>query len=184
MAWYDNDETVRVWLKTKYSYEPRTGTITDRVKDASVGGINKKTGYLFVMLYEPLISLRATAYGHRLAWFLHHGEWPERDLDHENNNRADNRIENLRLATPIENARNRGKQNRSRRGKCHSNFKGVSWHKRDQCWVAYIQVEGKRIHLGEFLEEAKAAEAYKAAAELHFGNFAFQASAAASTTST
>ncbi len=172
MAWYDNDETIRVWLKTKYSYEPSTGIITDRVKGASVGGINKKTGYLFVMLYEPLINLRATAYGHRLAWFLYHGEWPEKDLDHKNNKRADNRIENLRLATTTQNAQNTPKQSRSRRGGCYSKFKGVCWHKRDLCWVAGIQVNGKRINLGEFKEEAEAAEAYKAAAEFYFGEFA------------
>ncbi len=172
MAWYDNDETVRLWLRTKYSYDPNTGIITDRAKDVSVGGINKKTGYLFVMLYEPLINLRATAYGHRLAWFLHHGEWPERDLDHENNNRADNRIANLRLATSVQNAQNKLKASRYGNRACHSKFKGVCWHKRDLCWVAYIKVNGKRIHLGEFLEEAKAAEAYQAAAELYFGDFA------------
>jgi len=33
-------------------------------------------------------------------------------------------------------------------------------------------VDGKRIHLGEFKEEEKAAEAYRAAAAHHFGEFA------------
>lgn len=172
MAWYDNDETVRIWIRAKYSYEPTTGVITDRASGKSVGGINRKTGYLFVMMYDPLIKLRATAYGHRLAWFLHYGEWPEQDLDHENNHRSDNRVANLRLASNTQNAQNKVKQLTSRRGDCHSKFKGVSWHKRKKRWVANIYADGKPIFLGEFLEEAKAAEAYQAAAELHFGDFA------------
>lgn len=43
---------------------------------------------------------------HHIVWVLHHGAWPARQLDHINRVRDDNRIENLREATPRENVRN------------------------------------------------------------------------------
>lgn len=33
--------------------------------------------------------------GHHVCWFLHYGEWPTNQLDHDNRNRTDNRICNL-----------------------------------------------------------------------------------------
>ena len=35
---------------------------------------------------------------HRLAWFLHHGQWPKRSVCHKNGNRSDNRADNLVLS--------------------------------------------------------------------------------------
>jgi hypothetical protein len=42
---------------------------------------------------------------HRVVWKMHHGDEPEM-LDHKNGDPADNRVENLRPATPSENGRN------------------------------------------------------------------------------
>lgn len=71
-------------------------------------------------------------------------------LDHINGIRNDNRIENLRPATKIQNGYNRqlNKNNKSGvKGVCKQNGK----------WAAYIKVEKKKIHLGFFdlLEDAK-----------------------------
>lgn len=43
---------------------------------------------------------------HRAAWAIHYGAWPNGEIDHINRVRADNRIENLRVVTHIENCRN------------------------------------------------------------------------------
>ena len=101
--------------------------------------------------------------GHRLAWLYTYGQWPAGWLDHVNRNRADNRIENLREATPTLNARNAG-----RRVDNSSGVRGVTWHKATQKWLAQIAVGGVSHHIGVFesLDLAAAARTV-AERELH-----------------
>jgi hypothetical protein len=49
-----------------------------------------------------------------------------------------------------------------------SQYRGVSWNKQQSKWVANIKVNGKQEHLGGFVDEKLAAEAYKEA-ERRFG---------------
>jgi len=53
-----------------------------------------------------------------------------------------------------------------------SNFKGVSWFKRDKCWRSWINKNKKQIHLGYFKDEISAALAYDEAARKYHGEFA------------
>ena len=55
---------------------------------------------------------------------------------------------------------------------CFSKFRGVSWCKRQLQWVAYIQGQGHKRHLGYFSVEEDAARAYDAKARELFGEFA------------
>jgi hypothetical protein len=87
--------------------------------------------------------------------------------DHINGDPLDNRKLNLRNCNPQQNARNRKSYIGSK-----SRFKGVSWHKRQKAWVAYICVNYKTSHLGTFKTEEDAAIAYNFAALDHFGEFA------------
>lgn len=102
---------------------------------------------------------------HIAAWAIFHGVWPTGIVDHCNRNAADNRIENLRLASPAENARNR----RAHRGSA-SGLKGVAPH--CDAWKAVITVDGRFHYLGLFATKEAAAAAYdRAALEMH-GAFA------------
>lgn len=104
---------------------------------------------------------------HRVAWFMHYGEWPKGEIDHINGLRNDNRISNLREATRSENSRNRSKPSNNTSG-----HKGVSWINRYQCWQATIKFEGKNKFLGRFATREEAATAYNEAALQHHGEFA------------
>lgn len=66
---------------------------TNGVKSGDIAGRKNHDGYIHVSVFGKTYS------GHRLAWFLHYGEFPELDIDHINRDRSDNRICNLRLAT-------------------------------------------------------------------------------------
>ncbi len=92
---------------------------------------------------------------------------PGMETDHRNMNGLDNRRVNLRICTKGQNQMN----TRKRTGHT-SRFKGVSWKTQDEKWEAKITVSGKRHHLGRYISEIDAAQAYDRAAREHYGAFA------------
>lgn len=80
-------------------------------------------------------------------------------VDHINRNPLDNRQENLRLTTSLVNNQNAGK----RKDGLTSKFKGVNFHKAKRPWKAQIQVQGKKISLGNYATEIEAAIRYNQA---------------------
>lgn len=169
--WVEWTPEIEEWLRRKFSYDPNTGIVKNADTGREAGCFDRDTGYRSICFSNVLIRSqgveRYTIGTHRLAWFLAHGNWPNK-VDHINLMRDDNRLENLRIANEFENSYNRPKCSR----RCHSQHKGVTWHSRDKVWIARIQVDGKRVHLGEFASEEAAADAYKAAAIRLHGEFA------------
>jgi hypothetical protein len=98
---------------------------------------------------------------HRVIWALHYGRWPTEQIDHINGVRTDNRIENLREVSSLENSRNQRLQARNTSG-----VVGVSSYKAK--WSAQIGVNGSIKYLGLFDKFEHAVEARKAA-EVKFG---------------
>ena len=111
-----------------------------------------KDGYLVVRIFA--INLRA----HRVVWAMHHGRWPEDQIDHVNHDRADNRLENLRHVGRVENARNMSLRHDSKSG-----VTGVSWIAKRQRWYASIWTGGRTKNLGFYRRKADAIVARKRA---------------------
>lgn len=88
-------------------------------------------------------------------------------VDHRDGNRLDCRRHNLRWATRGQNAANCKRHDTENRT---STFKGV--HRLGDSWVAQIQKDKKKQHLGSYTTELDAAHAYDAAAARLFGAFA------------
>ena len=80
-------------------------------------------------------------------------------VDHINNIKTDNRLENLQIVT--------NRHNVSKSSKGTSDHTGVSWQSRDKRWKAAIGINGKSIYLGYFTDESEAALAYQKALENH-----------------
>jgi hypothetical protein len=97
-------------------------------------------------------NLQPTKEGRKRALLTRWIMDPSDDLivDHINHNTLDNRRENLRILTNAENQQNRVQFNKwgQRRGVCIDKSKGQ--------WVAYITINKKRIHLGQFKTEEEA----------------------------
>lgn len=80
----------------------------------SVGDV---VGYRETRGYVQFRYEQKTYRAHRLIWEMHHGPIPDgAEIDHINGNPFDNRLENLRLVSREDNARNLKLQNRNRTG--------------------------------------------------------------------
>lgn len=132
------------------SYDPDTGLFKwkKRAQGRNNYAFNSKNkkGYMRGMVEGCAVL------AHRAAWALYWGYWPENDIDHENHNRADNRMVNLRPATHVENQRNRALSPKNTSGAT-----GVYWESRDKKWVVQVNINGSKHHGGYFdsIEDAE-----------------------------
>lgn len=111
------------------------------------GSLDRSTGYL-------KLSIDGRVYlAHRVAWLIAHGEHPC-GIDHQDGRRSNNRLSNLRAATPSEN-----NKNASRRSDNKSGVTGVRFC--SGAWRAEIKIDRKTRYLGRFrdLEQARKARA-------------------------
>lgn len=102
-------------------------------------------------------------YMHRVVMKVNKGI----NIDHINGDKLDNRKVNLRLCNQSQNMANAIKKNSA-----YSKYKGVSWNKNRNRWVAQITVNYKHTNLGSFLNEKEAAKKYNEFAIKEFGKFA------------
>jgi hypothetical protein len=109
-------------------------------------------GYLCVSLYKN--NLRKTKSVHQLVAmaFLNHIPCGHKKVvDHINNIRTDNRLENLQIITTRKN-------NSKDRIKKHNSLTGV--YLSNKKWYAQIKFNGKNYHLGVFKSELEAHKKY------------------------
>ena len=126
-------------------------SLSNRAPAGSRAGAFDADGYLIVKFKKVIYKV------HRIAYFLGTKNDPGHlTVDHKNGDFSDNRLVNLRLATRLQQVRNR-------------KSKGYTWDKNRGKWSAGIGVSGKRIHLGRFDTKEEAAAAYQEAATAYFG---------------
>jgi hypothetical protein len=154
-------------MRSLLSYEPETGEFSwlcDRsnIKAGSIAGWINNKGYRLIRIGARCVP------AHRIAWAMTFGEYPSKQIDHIDGDRSNNRLSNLRLATLMENCRNRKLGKRNKLG-----FKGIYRMKGSDVFVAHIRIGGsKMISLGSYDTPEEAAHAYNKAAVLHHGEFA------------
>lgn len=150
-------------LKELMHYDPETGIFTRLVRTSNtinvgdVAGSISKRGYVQFHL-EGEIRL-----GHQLAWLYVYGVWPTRLIDHEDRDKTNNRIKNLREATRKQNS-----ENSKMRIDNVSGFRGVSYKKSSGKWLAQIQHCGRNIYLGVYNTPEEASSAYETARDTLF----------------
>ncbi len=112
-------------------------------------------GYYQCSLWNNSINKRF--YVHTLVSIAFLGHKPNgRKLvvDHINNVKTDNRVENLQIITQRENL-SKDRHNKT------SKYTGVSWHKASNKWLSKIRIKGKYQILGYFNNEYKAHLSYQ-----------------------
>jgi HNH endonuclease len=103
---------------------------------------------------------------HRVIWAIVYGVDPCDIIDHINGDPSDNRIENLRTATPRQNSQNRTKIRGS------SKYLGVCYLASEGRWLMQMKTEAGRKVSRRFDVEIEAARYYDKIAAEHHGAFA------------
>ncbi len=138
-------------LKELLHYNELTGVFTWKnprarcLKAGDLAGTIDKAGYVCIKVHNK------TYKAHRLAWLHKYNKFPDRQMDHINHKKNDNRIENLREADHTTNQKNRCMRKDNATG-----INGVHWYKPYGKWLSHIGVKGKQLHLGYFTDKNEA----------------------------
>lgn len=161
-------------LKTLFNYDHKTGVLTHKFRareyfknDRSFKtwntryagqevGFKIKEGYIETSLFDKYYLV------HRLVWKIVHGVDPVH-IDHIDHNKSNNRLENLRSVTALENSRNISLPKNST-----TKIAGVYVCNKTGKYYSKIRVQGKLVHLGTYKEINQAAAA-RTAANIKYG---------------
>jgi hypothetical protein len=152
-------------LKEYFNYDAKNGGLvwkkkTSKYSNIKIGsklGTLNPRGYMTTRLFGVRYKV------HNLVWLYHNGELPTLHIDHINHTKNDNRIENLREVSNLENGKNLPLFKNNNTGHI-----GVEWYKQTNRWRAGIRVCGKYHHLGYFKQKEEAIKARKEA-EMKYG---------------
>ncbi len=111
--------------------------------------------------------------GNRINVFMHRfildlSPTDRRMVDHVNFNGLDNRRTNMRIVTAQQSSRHCRKHIDATQSK----YKGVYWEAGRGRWRAYIYLNKKKMWLGRYIDEGRAASAYNNKAKELFGEYA------------
>lgn len=157
-------ELTQDYLRSIFSYQDNGNLIRKTSAGSSRAG--SVVGHIDDKGYRKTTINRKSFGVHQLVWLYHHGSMPGQ-IDHNDKNPSNNRIENLRAATQSENQQNIDLKSNNKSG-----YKGVYFHKATSKYASQLRKNGKCIHLGLFLCPKEAALAYNEAAVKYFGEFA------------
>ncbi len=161
-----NDKELLKYCNEYLSYNPESGVLTWKksvggIKSGSTASSTNHQGY-------GRVGIKGKSYLlHRLSFLMHHGYLPK-FIDHEDNDKLNNRISNLRECTASQNNMNKGFDRNNKSG-----YKGVCWHPPMNKYKAYIKRDYKYIFLGYFKCKHEAARTYNLAARMYHGKFAY-----------
>lgn len=127
---FDKEKGVLLW-KEPTSNRVRKGDMAGRINNA---------GHLGVGIDGKRYQV------HRLVWCMHNGPIPDGfEIDHVDEDKTNNRLGNLRLAS-----RSQNMSNVSSHAHNTSGVKGISFNRAAGKWEAYVHFNYKKYNLGLF----------------------------------
>lgn len=158
-------------LRQVLRYDPNSGTFIrigpSRKRGTKPEFIGTVAGHL-MQTGRVAVRVDGKAYlAHRLAWLYMIGVFPDRAIDHRDNNPANNRWSNLRECSMSQNIANSVAVKNTVSG-----CKGVTYCRQTGKWRAKIKRNGKNFHMGRFDSINEARAAYAAKARELYGEFA------------
>jgi len=143
------EEKIKIFLERGWSGDVITGIVINS-KGKILNRVNSR-GYLSIKTTFNKKNIEVQQ--HQFIWYLAYGETVD-EIDHINQIRHDNRIENLRSVT-------------SQQNKFNTKAKGYCFDKRRNKWMAQIMIDGNKIFLGNFDLESDAKQEYLNAKKIY-----------------
>lgn len=142
-----------------FSYNPLTGELFWRVRRSSQTRLDHAAGFIDTYGYRSIKVNNFQIRAHRLVWAWVTGKDPGSvQIDHKDQNKANNRIWNLRLCTDTEN---------------RANILGMKgWCRANGRYKARLIHNGKALYLGTYDTPEEAHAVYLAARKRLHGSFA------------
>lgn len=159
----EKEQSTIFLIKEYLRYEPLTGKLfwIKRVGRGGSTSIGKEAGTFNIKTCYITVTLFGKHYqAHVIAWIFIKGKFPMFEIDHKDRVRYHNWETNLREATSSQNKLNSNMNRRNTSG-----FKGVSWSRQNQTWMAFLA----KKYLGQFVTKEEAFAAYTKAAQEKFG---------------
>ena len=149
---YNPDTGIFTWIK-----KPGQSTRVGHVAGSAIGN-----GYM-------RIKFKCIEYlAHRVAYYMYHGVDPlGKCIDHIDGDKANNKIDNLRLASIVQNGMNRVNLPSNN----NSGAIGVCWDKKAKKWKAQIIANKVYKHLGYFTSKEDAIKVRREAEIKYYGDF-------------
>lgn len=152
-------------LREMFTYDPHTGRLVwKKIAYKSTAKVGEVAGSIIRCPAGSRWRIgmaRTIFFNARLVWIYHYGDIPQdMQIDHKNQNTLDDRIENLRLASSLQ------QKWHSRPRKNNPLPKGVIELKRgNKRFRADIRMDGKKRTIGYYSTAEEAHEAYKKIAQ-------------------
>lgn len=142
-------------VKAYFDYNADLGRLVWKKNTAISHKIGKIAGCVADNGYRYIGFMRKRHLEHRLIWLWHNGDLPK-ELDHIDNDRTNNKIQNLRSVNRTENNLNCGISKNNTSG-----ANGVCWHKQTSKWRAYVTIGYRQKSLGLYQSLDDAIQARK-----------------------
>ena len=167
----DNGRIPVSLLRDLISYSPETGCLTWKPRTPDLFRTSIKTPEQMCLAWNKRHAgkeaLTASSHGYKIgtifskiyishvvAWAISYGDWPSDQIDHIDGDQSNNRLSNLRHVDYSQNGKNTKLNASNKSGKM-----GVYQNKSNRKWVARIQTEGRRIHIGTYATKDEAISA-------------------------
>lgn len=153
-------------LEQLFDFDKETGKFYWKRCDNKPHLLGKEAGGFDVDGYRRVQIKNRSYRTHHLTWLYHTGRLPEKEIDHKDQNKANNVYSNLREVTDSQQRINTGIQRSNKSG-----FRGVYWLQRRKRWRARVKFEGIVYELGLYTDKEEAAKAYESKARQLFGEY-------------
>ena len=146
-------ELIKAWADEYLMYDKEAGKVFWKKQPRGRAKLGDEAGRV-VKGYRRIGVMNEEIQTHILIWILHYGEYPQGLIDHIDYDSFNNRIENLRIATPLENQHNQVRPHKT----STTGLLGVGTSRGK--FIARISVNNQSVFLGRFDTKEEAHSKY------------------------